>query len=159
MKQGTAGPLVLDASVMTAWILQQDQRWQRVNRLFQASPTDLVAPVPALTETMYVARRHGNGASYQQLLAALTSFGIRTEPSTEADALWAADRIAESEVNPAIWTTARGESRGPGALSLGDGLVLATAHRLGTFALTFDQAWGNFPTMKLPSANAWNLPM
>ncbi len=143
---------------MTAWILQQSQRWQRIDRLFQAPPTGLVAPVPALTEAMYVARRHGNGASYQQLLAALTSFGIRIEPSTEADALWAADRIAESEANPAIWTTSRGIQRGPSTLSLGDGLVLATAHRLGTIALTFDEAWAYFPTMKLPSANAWKLP-
>jgi hypothetical protein len=150
--------LVLDASVMTGWILQQTGRWQRVDRLLQQSRAGLVAPVPALTEALYVGRRHGNTSSYQQLYAAITSFGVHVEPSTEIDALWAADRIAESENNPATWTTARGERRGPSTLSLGDGLVLAVAHRLKTIALTFDEAWSHFPTMKLPAASAWKLP-
>ena len=160
MSQKAAAPqdLVLDASLMTAWILRQSGRWQRVDRLMQRPPTGLIAPVPAITEVLYVSRRHGNTATYQQMHATITSFGVHVEPSIEADALWAADRIAESEQNPATWTTTKGEHRGPCTLSLGDGLVLAVAHRLKTIALTFDEAWSRFPTMKLPAASAWKLP-
>ncbi len=156
-----AGPqeLVLDASVLTAWILQQANRWQRVDRLFQQPPTGLVAPVSAVTETFYIARRRGNKSSFQQLLAAFGSFGIRIEPNVEQDAIWAAERIAESESHPAIWATVRGEQRGRCTLSLGDGLILAVAQRLQTVALTFDEAWSRFPTMKLPAASAWKLPL
>jgi predicted nucleic acid-binding protein len=157
---GPAAPqsLVLDASVLTAWILRQQGRWQRVDRLLQAPPARLIAPAPALTEALFVARRHGNTAGYQQLHAAIASFGVQVEPTIEIDALWAAGKIAESEINPATWTTASGARRGPSTLSLGDGLILATAHRLKTIAVTFDEAWSHFPTMKLSSASAWNLP-
>jgi PIN domain nuclease of toxin-antitoxin system len=148
--------VVYDASALLAWLLQTADQWQRVDRLMRR-PADGVMSVPALTEAIYVARRRGNQATPGQLRTALLGQGLRVEPSSEDDAEWAGAAIAESEANPAQWTTTNGPRTG--TLSLGDGLTLALAVRLGGHAVTFDGAWFNFPTQTFPVVNAWRIPL
>src|SRR5262249_28196527 len=111
--------LVFDASPLLAWVLQANDQWRRVQRLFE-SPAECVMPASALVETIYVARERGNTATPAQLHAALVAQGLRIEPITEDDTEWAGAVITESRANPARWTTTRGEREG--TLSLGDGL-------------------------------------
>ena len=110
---------------------------------------------PALAEAIYVARRRGNTSTPAQLCAALIGQGIRVEPTTAFDAEWAGAVIAESEATPATWANARGTHEG--TLSLGDGLTLALAHRLDAHAVTFDEAWFNFPTLKFKLVSPWKI--
>ena len=112
----------------------------------------------ALTETIYNTQLKGNLASASQVSQTLTIQGLRVEPITDDDAVWAGDRIAESRRNPAVWTSDNGETRN-GTLSLGDGLVLAVAHRLSARAVTFDAAWANFPTMTFALFNPWKIQL
>ena len=157
MSAPAAAPiLVFDASPLLAWVLQAQDQWRRVQRLL-ASRAEGVMPASALTETIYVARKRGNTASPAQIHAALVAQGLRVEPITEDDAEWAGGVISESQANPARWTTVRGEQR-EGTLSLGDGLTLAVAHRLGARAVTFDAAWSRFPTLTFPLVDPWRVP-
>jgi PIN domain nuclease of toxin-antitoxin system len=146
--------LVFDASPLLAWVLQANDQWRRVQRLFE-SAAECVMPASALVEAIYVARERGNTATPAQLHAALVAQGLRVEPITEDDTEWAGAVITESRANPARWTTARGEREG--TLSLGDGLTLAVAHRLGARAVTFDAAWAHFPTLTFPLLDPWKV--
>lgn len=80
---------------------------------------------------------------------------LRFEPVTVDDGEWAGQHIRESQLNPVVWPADK--NRPDSTLSLGDGLVLAVAHRLNAPAVTFDAAWGNFETMKFPLINAFRL--
>jgi PIN domain nuclease of toxin-antitoxin system len=151
----TQPTLVFDASPLLAWVLQAQDQWRRVQRLFD-SPAECVMPASALAETIYVARERGNTASPADLRAALIAQGLRVEPITEEDAEWAGAVITESRARPAKWTTARGERQG--SLSLGDGLTLAVNHRLGARAVSFDGAWAHFPTLSFALLDPWKVP-
>ncbi|NJC69704.1 type II toxin-antitoxin system VapC family toxin [Planosporangium thailandense] len=147
--------LVFDASALVAWVIQAQDRWRRVHKLF-GSPAECVIPASALTETIYIARELGNTATPAEIRSAFLAQGLRVEPVTEEDAEWAGPVIAESRANPARWKTNKGDREG--TLSLGDGLILAVAHRLGARAVTFDGAWANFPTLKLALLDPWKVP-
>jgi uncharacterized protein with PIN domain len=142
---------------LLAWVLQAQDQWRRVDRLFSSS-AECVMPACALTEAIYIARERGNTSSPAQLRAALLAQGLRVESITEDDGEWAGAAIAESRANPARWTTARGVQR-EGTLSLGDGLTLAVAHRLSGHAVTFDVAWQFFPTLKLALVDPRQVPL
>ena len=147
--------LVFDASALVAWLAQSNGRWKRIHQLLTSS-ADCVLPAQALTEAIYVARRHGNTSTAAQITAALVGHGLRIEPVTADDGERAGVIIAESEKSPAIWVNGKGEPR-EGALSLGDGLTLAVTQRLNGHAVTFDQAWCNFPTQTFRLIDPWKI--
>jgi PIN domain nuclease of toxin-antitoxin system len=150
--------LVLDTSLTIAWVRKEAGRWERVEKLLRSPRLDCVVPAPALAETIYMAQDRGVSVSASTIHTALVAQRLRIEPLTEDDAVWAGHRIRESHVNPAQWTNSQGQDR-DGSLSLGDGLILAVAHRLRAQPATFDAAWGHFPTMDFNVFNVWQVPV
>lgn len=117
--------VVLDASAVLAWILKE-AGWQTIDKLIGVA----VLPVSALVETLYRAKEKGHRASPSELHADLTQLGLHIEPLLPLDAPRAAELIAASR--------ALGRD---GSLSLGDGLCIATAERLGLVLTGGDQHW------------------
>ena len=116
--------VVLDASALLAWVMRE-RGAETIDVLLPYA----VVPVSALVETLYRARELGHGLGSADLHRDLLSMGIAVEPVTELDALRAADLIAASRA---------GRS---GSLSLGDGLCLAVAERIGLTVTGGDQLW------------------
>ncbi|GGK15836.1 hypothetical protein GCM10010124_05590 [Pilimelia terevasa] len=146
-------PMVFDSSAVLSWLLQECGRWQKVDKLLRSDRIDRVLPTAALTEVIYKAAEAGNTAGPDRIAALMSSY-LRLADITTADAQWAGDRIAESRRNPVP-----AESGGqPHTLSLGDGLVLAVADRLQAPAVTFDDVWGRFPTMKFRLISPYKVP-
>lgn len=69
-----------------------------------------------------------------KLHADLLALGLTVEPVTDADAERAAELIVAFKVTP-----------GPGSLSLGDGLCIAVAERLGLPLTGGDRYWSRVP--------------
>ncbi|GAA1808163.1 type II toxin-antitoxin system VapC family toxin [Planosporangium flavigriseum] len=136
-------------------MLQAQDQGRRIQRLFD-SPAECVMAASVLAETIYVARERGNQAEPAALRAELLAQELCVEPITEEDAEWAGAVITESRARPARWKTTRGERQG--SLSLGDGLTLAVAQRLGARAVSFDGAWAHFPTLSFPLLDPWKVP-
>lgn len=116
--------VVLDASALLAWVLRE-----RGAGTIDVLLPHAVVPVSALVETLYRARERGHGLATADLHHALLSMGIAVEPVTAADAARAADLIIGSK------------ARRGGSLSLGDGLCLAVAERVGLTVTGGDQFW------------------
>lgn len=116
--------VVLDASALLAWVMRE-RGAETIDVLLPYA----VVPVSALVETLYRARELGHGLSSADLHRDLLSMGIAVEPVTDDDAVRAADLIAASRVG-----------RG-GSLSLGDGLCLAVAERIGLTVTGGDHLW------------------
>ncbi len=75
MSASVARPvLVFDASPLLAWVLQANDQWRRVQRLFE-SPAECVMPASALVEAIYVARERAT-ATPTQLHAALAHLDV-----------------------------------------------------------------------------------
>ena len=127
----------LDSSAVVAWILQEDRRWQGVNALLKAPGARPILPGPALTESIFVARRAGNISSPEQIATTLSAMGMVVEPAGEADMVRAARLLEVSAANPGLHPTT-GEAL---TLSLGDALILAVTERLGIKVLTGDRYW------------------
>lgn len=116
--------VVVDASALLAWVMRE-----RGSDTVDAVLPYAVAPVSALVETLYRAPELGHGLSAAHLHRDLVSMGLHIEPVTEADAVRAAELIAQSRRSPG------------GSLSLGDGLCLAVAERLHLTVTGNDQFW------------------
>jgi PIN domain nuclease of toxin-antitoxin system len=118
--------VVLDASAASAWVLKE-RGADVVDTLLPYA----VIPSSALTETLYRAVERGHGMLPDELASSLSVMGIDVEPVTGPDAVRAAELIAESRT---------GGSQG-GSLSLGDGLCLAVAERIGLPITGGDDYW------------------
>ena len=116
--------VVVDASALLAWVMRE-----RGSDTVDAVLPYAVAPVSALVETLYRAPELGHGLSAAHLHRDLVSMGLQIEPVTEADAVRAAELIAQGRRSPG------------GSLSLGDGLCLAVAERLQLTVTGNDQFW------------------
>lgn len=117
--------VTLDASAVLAFLLRE-RGYQTVDKLLSVA----VVPASAMVETLYRAAEKG----YRQDPAAvhddLLALGVTVEPVTDADTVRAAELIVASKQDPA-----------PGSLSLGDGLCIAVAERLGLPLTGGDQYW------------------
>ncbi|BBG02275.1 MULTISPECIES: type II toxin-antitoxin system VapC family toxin [Pseudonocardia] len=114
-----AGPAVLDASAVLAW-LRAEPGAEVVDTYLPAAVLSAVN----LAEVHQKLAQHGVDAD--RAIARLRTVGIRIEPLDVADATAAAK----------LWPTTR-----TAGLSLGDRCCLALAARLAGPAITADQAW------------------
>ena len=116
--------VVLDASALLAWVMRE-----RGSETVDVLLPYAVVPVSAMVETLYRAAELGHQLPMADLHRDLLSMGLVVEPVAESDALRAAQLIGGSR-----------RGRG-GSLSLGDGLCLAVAERLGLTVTGGDQMW------------------
>ncbi len=117
--------VALDASAVLAWVLRE-----RGHDVIDQLLSFAVVPASAMVETLYRARDKGHRLSSDALHADLLALGLTVEPVTDADTVRAAELIAASKVDPS-----------PGSLSLGDGLCIAVAERLGVTLTGGDRYW------------------
>ena len=117
--------VALDASALLAWVLRE-----RGHDVIDQMLSVAVVPASAMVETLYRAREKGHRLSCEALHADLLALGLTVEPVTDADTVRAAELIASSKVEPS-----------PGSLSLGDGLCIAVAERLGVTLTGGDRYW------------------
>jgi len=111
-----SGPrVVLDASAVLAWVLNEPGE-AVVDKVLPVS----VVPASAVVEVLGRAVERGHRQEPAGLHADLLALGVRVEPLLDGDAVRAAGLIATSRAD-----------RDQGSLSLGDGLCVATAERLG----------------------------
>ena len=124
--------VVLDASAVLAWVLHETGA-DVVERLLSAG----VIPAANMAEVLSRAPERGHGMTMEQLEAHLLAKGLAVEPVTPDDARRAAELIRYSRDN-------RRDRRDSG-LSLGDGLCVAVAERLGLPISGGDTAWEHLP--------------
>ena len=120
--------VVLDASAVLAWVLRE-QGHKVIDRLLASA----VLPSSAMVEVLYRAPERGHRLTPAQLHDDLLALGLDVEPATDDDTVRAAELITASRLarTPA-------DSR---SLSLGDGLCLAVAERLGLPVSGGDEHW------------------
>lgn len=123
-----AHQVVLDASAVLAWVLRE-RGHETIDKLL---PVAVIA-APNLVEALYRARERGHRMPSDELHGAIVGMGARIEALTEDDADRAAELISESRARRTADDTA--------CLSLGDGLCLAVAERLGLTVTGGDQHW------------------
>ena len=117
--------VVLDASAALAWVLHE-RGAATVDKLLPVG----VVPASVMVETLYRAQERGHRQSCQELHDDLLAMGLTVEPVTDEDTVRAAELVAVS----------RREAR-EGSLSLGDGLCIAVAERLGLTMTGNDKYW------------------
>jgi PIN domain nuclease of toxin-antitoxin system len=116
--------VVLDASAVVEWLLARRDK-AVIDRLMPFS----IIPVPALTEALYTVSLKNHGLSAAELFNTLIVAGTQLEGVTDEDAIRAAELITMSRLS----------SSTAGSLSLGDGLNIAFAERLGLPIIGGDQ--------------------
>ncbi len=112
--------VVLDASATLAFLADEPGAATVAERL---DAGDAYCSAANWSEVVQKLLRHQR--NWQGARAAMTSFGMKVEPVTRADAEWAAHRWRPDE-----------------GLSLADRLCLALGDRLGLEILTADRSWG-----------------
>lgn len=118
--------VTLDASALLAWVL--DERGAAtVRKLLPVA----VIPASAMVETLYRAKQRGSAMSMAELHDSITAMGVQVAAIEPGDVLRAAELIHASHVRS-------GPSK---SLSLGDGLCLAVAERLGLPLAGGDLDW------------------
>jgi ribonuclease VapC len=125
-----ARQLVLDASAVLAWVLNE-RGSQTIDKVLAIS----IVPVSAMVEVLYHAPERGHRLTPEQLHQDLLSMGVAVEPIAREDSVRAAELISASR-------SARTE-RDRRCLSLGDGLCLAVAERLGLTVTGGDEHWSH----------------
>lgn len=119
---------VVDASAVMAWVAREVGA-ETVAQLLPYA----VLPVPNAVEVLVAARRRNWDGSDAELLRDITAMGVRLEQVEPDDALRAAELVSVSR-------DVCGER-----ISLGDGLCLAVAERLGLPVVGGDSAWAGLP--------------
>lgn len=127
-----ARQVVLDASAVVAWLMKE-RGYQTIDKLLPVA----VVPASALTESLYRAVERGHALAAEELYHALLVTGISVEPVTESDAVRASELIA--------WSRTQDEDQLDRSLSLGDGLCIAVAERLGLLVTGGDEYWETVP--------------
>ncbi len=117
--------VVLDASAVLAWVLHELGA-ATVDKLLSVG----VVPASAMVETLYRAQERGHRQSCQELHDDLLAMGLTVEPVTDEDTVRAAELVAASR-----------RDASDGSLSLGDGLCIAVAERLGLTMTGNDKYW------------------
>ncbi len=119
-----ARKVVLDASAALAWVLHE-RGAATVDKLLPVG----VVPASVMVETLYRAQERGHRQSCQELHDDLLAMGLTVEPVTDEDTVRAAELVAASRRDSS------------GSLSLGDGLCIAVAERLGLTMTGNDRYW------------------
>lgn len=119
--------VTLDASAVLAFLLRE-RGHQTVDRLLSVA----VVPASAMVETLYRAVEKGYRGSPSDTYGDLLALGVIVEPVTAGDTVRAAELIVTSKQDPA-----------PGSLSLGDGLCISVAERLGLPMTGGDRYWSH----------------
>ena len=131
----TPAPLrvALDASALLALVLRE-RGAETIDALLAVS----CVPVSAMVEVLYRAGARGHQMPAHRLYDDLLALGLDVEPVRGDDAVRAAELVASSRSSPA-----------PGSLSLGDGLCIAVAERLGLPLTGGDRYWSQ-DQMRVP---------
>ena len=117
--------VVLDASALLAWVLNE-RGASTVDRVLEHA----VAPASVMVEVLYRAAEKGHALAGDELYESLLEMGVEVGPVIAADVVRAAQLISDSR---------RGASGA--SLSLGDGLCIAVAERLGLTVTGGDRYW------------------
>ncbi len=118
--------VVVDASALVAWILRE-RGAEVVGRLLPFA----VVPAPNLVETLYRVPERGHRMPARDLERHVRDMGVAVEPFGEQDVTRAAELIIASR------------AAATASLSLGDGLCLAIAERLGLPVTGADRLWAS----------------
>ena len=92
-----------------------------------------IAPVSVITEVLYTASGRGHRSFPAEIVQDLIGMGLKIESILESDAIRAAELITESRK--------KRKNKSDATLSLGDGLCLAVAERLGLMVTGGDKHW------------------
>ncbi|MDH6133911.1 ribonuclease VapC [Kitasatospora sp. MAA4] len=126
---------VLDSSAVLAWLFQE-----RGEEVVDPVLTGATLTTTNLAEVCRRAEQRGYQRATADLAEDLVSAGLTLEETvTPADAVRAAELIRLS-YDERDCRTRRGEEK-TAVLSLGDGICIAVAERLGLPAMTSDRAW------------------
>ena len=120
--------VVIDASGIVAWLLREPGSLT-IDKLLSLA----VVPASAMTESLYRARERGSQLSIEDLYDSVVALGVEVEPIEAEDAMRAAELIETSRRS-----RAKPDDR---SLSLGDGLCIAVAERLGLVVTGGDLHW------------------
>lgn len=120
--------VVVDASALVAWACNE-RGAPTIDKVLPVA----VAPSSVMVETLYRCPEKGHRMPLDELHFTLLSLGLRVEPVTDDDTVRAADLIHQSR-RDAPANSGR-------SLSLGDGLCLAVAERLGLPVTGGDEHW------------------
>ncbi len=119
---------MVDASALLAWLLNE-RGGATINKILDLA----IAPVSVIVEVLYRAGEKGLKTPPAQILQDLESVGVSSEPILPIDSLRAAELIAISHKKQ--------NSKKERSLSLGDGLCIAVAERLGLPLTGGDKYW------------------
>ena len=111
-----------------AWLLNE-RGSDTINKIIDLA----IAPVSVIVEGLYRAGERGLKTRPAQILQDLKSVGVSIEPIFPIDSLRAAELIAISH--------RKQKSKDDNSLSLGDGLCIAVAERLGLVLTGGDKYW------------------
>ncbi len=120
--------IVVDASALLAWLLNE-RGGNTINKILDLA----IAPVSVIVEVLYRAGEKGLKTPPAQILQDLESVGVSIEPILPIDSLRAAELITISRK--------KRKSKEDSSLSLGDGLCIAVAERLGLPLTGGDKYW------------------
>ncbi len=120
--------IVVDASALLAWLLNE-RGGDTINKILDLA----IAPVSVVVEVLYRAGERGLKTPPLQILQDLESVGVSIEPILPIDSLRAAELITISRK--------KRKSKEDSSLSLGDGLCIAVAERLGLPLTGGDKYW------------------
>ncbi len=120
--------IVVDASALLAWLLNE-RGGETINKILDLS----IAPVSVVVEVLYRAGERRLKTPPLQILQDLESVGVSIEPILPIDSLRAAELITISHK--------KRKSKEDSSLSLGDGLCIAMAERLGLPLTGGDKYW------------------
>ena len=127
----TPKEVVVDSSALLAWLFLE-LGYKTVDRILAHA----IAPVSVITEVLYIASGRGHRSSPDEIVQDLIGMGVKIESILESDAIRAAELIAESRKSR--------KNKNEPTLSLGDGLCIAVAERLGLIVTGGDDHWGDF---------------
>jgi ribonuclease VapC len=113
-----AEKIVVDVSALLAWLLNE-RGGDTINKILDLA----IVPVSVIVDVLYRAGEMGLKTPPAQILQDLESVGVSIEPILPIDSLGAAELIAISQKKQ--------KSKEHSSLSLGDGLCIAVAERLG----------------------------
>ncbi len=120
--------IVVDASALLAWLLNE-RGGETINKILDLA----IAPVSVVVEVLYRAGERGLKTPPLQILQDLESVGVSIEPILPIDSLRAAELITISHK--------KRKNKEDSSLSLGDGLCIAVAERLGLPLTGGDKYW------------------
>ncbi|HWE88938.1 MAG TPA: PIN domain-containing protein [Pseudonocardiaceae bacterium] len=127
--------VVLDASALLAWLFKE----RGGDVIEQVLPYGVI-PLPNLAEVLVISARRGFAMDSEGLRERIVAYGVSVEAPAVGDEIRAAELIVHSY--------ARRAELG-GTVSLGDGLCIAVAERLGLPISSGDRLWTKLP-LKVP---------